>query len=108
MLPVVSGKNILRMMEWRYGLIHTPGSEPRNGVQTEEEIHDVLASGFFIPAKYNRLGKAKIYLFRKERHRTYYEQKRVEVYYLVENNRIVVVTVYVFYGQWENEDERTL
>jgi hypothetical protein len=74
----------------------------------EEEIHDVLASGFFIPAKYNRLGKAKIYLFRKERHRTYYEQKRVEVYYLVENNRIVVVTVYVFYGQWENEDERTL
>lgn len=68
---------------------------------TEEEIQDVIETGLAIPAKHGRIGKAKVYDFRKERHGIHYQQKRVEVFYIIEENLIVTVTVYVFYGKWE-------
>ena len=68
---------------------------------TEEEIQDVIETGLVIPGKHGRIGKAKIYGFNEERHGIYYEQKRVEVFYIIEENVIVTVTVYVFYGKWE-------
>ncbi|MFQ5821367.1 MAG: DUF4258 domain-containing protein [Candidatus Heimdallarchaeota archaeon] len=68
----------------------------------ENEIIDVINTGFTIPAKYERIGKAKIYDFKKKRHGKYYEQKKVEVVYTIEGNIITTVTVYVFYGKWEN------
>ena len=67
----------------------------------ENEIRDVIETGFQIHAKYGRLGKAKVYEFKRERQGKYYEQKRVEVFYIIEENRVVTVTVYVFYGKWE-------
>ncbi len=68
---------------------------------TEREIEDVIRTGFSVPAKYGRIGKAKVYDFKQNRHNKYYEQKRVEVFYLIEGNKIITVTVYVFYGKWE-------
>ena len=68
---------------------------------TEEEIKDVIKTGLAIPAKYGRKGKAKVYEFSKKRHGTHYEQKRVEVFYVMEGDLAVTVTVYVFYGKWE-------
>ena len=68
---------------------------------TEEEIRDVIETGLTIPAKHGRIGKAKVYKFKTERHCIYYEQKRVEVFYIIEENLITAVTVYVFYGRWE-------
>jgi hypothetical protein len=70
----------------------------------EEEIKDVIKNGFPVPAKHGRLGKAKIYDFRRERLNKYYEQKRVKVIYILEKDVILTVTVYVFYGKWEGED----
>lgn len=70
----------------------------------EEEIKDVINTGFSIPAKYGRIGKAKIYDFKQRRHNEYHEQKRVEVFYIAERNAIITVTVYVFYGKWEEKD----
>ncbi|MEK7825115.1 MAG: DUF4258 domain-containing protein [Nitrospirota bacterium] len=67
----------------------------------EEEIKDVIQTGFAIPAKYGRLGKAKIYDFKKKRIDKYFDQKRVEVFYTIERNKITTVTAYVFYGKWE-------
>jgi hypothetical protein len=67
----------------------------------EEEIKDVINTGFTIPGKYDRVGKAKIYDFKRRRHNEYYEQKRVEVFYVIEKDFITTVTVYVFYGKWE-------
>jgi len=67
----------------------------------EEEINDVINTGFIIPGKYGRLGKAKIYDFNERRYNSYYEQKRVEVFYTIEENVIITVTVYVFFGKWE-------
>ena len=74
----------------------------------EEEIIDVINTGFSIPAKYARKGKAKIYNFNQKRHNKYYEQKRVEVFYITEGSVIITVTVYVFYGKWEEENEHPL
>ncbi|MEO0092980.1 MAG: hypothetical protein ABIK93_00955 [candidate division WOR-3 bacterium] len=67
----------------------------------EEEIRTVIETGFTIPAKHGRTGKAKIFDFKQTRHGKYYEQKRVEVFYLMEKDIIITVTVYVFYGKWE-------
>jgi hypothetical protein len=70
----------------------------------ETEIKDVINSGFSIQGKYGRIGKAKIYEFKQRRHDNYFEQKRVEVFYIIEKDVIITVTVYVFYGRWEKED----
>jgi hypothetical protein len=74
----------------------------------EEEIKDVINTGFTIPAKHGRIGKAKIYNFNQKRLNKYYEQKRVEVVYTLERNVIVTVTVYVFYGKWEEQHANTV
>jgi len=66
----------------------------------ESEIKDVINTGFSIPAKFNRLGKAKIYPFRDQRQGRFYEQKRVEVFFIIEKDFVITVTVYVFYGKW--------
>lgn len=66
----------------------------------ENEIKDVIQTGFKIPAKYGRLKKAKVYDFKRKRNKKYYPQKRVEVIYVLEKNKIITVTVYVFYGKW--------
>jgi hypothetical protein len=71
----------------------------------EQEIVDVINTGLSIPAKGHRYGKAKVYDFKKERHGKHYEQNRVEVFYVVEEDCIVTVTVYVFYGKWEKRNE---
>ncbi len=70
---------------------------------TEQEIKEVIETGVAIPAKQERIGKAKVYDFKSTRENAYYEQKRVEVFYLIEEGKIITVTVYVFYGKWEGE-----
>jgi len=67
---------------------------------SEAEIRDVIRTGFSIPAKYGRLGKAKVYEFNQVRHGKHYAQKRVEVFYTIERGVAITVTVYVFYGKW--------
>lgn len=67
----------------------------------EAEIKDVIHTGSAIPAKHDRIGKAKVYDFKQNRHNKYYDHKRVEVFYLIEGDKIITVTVYVFYGKWE-------
>ncbi|MBM4147242.1 MAG: DUF4258 domain-containing protein [Nitrospira sp.] len=67
----------------------------------EAEIKDVILTGSSISAKYGKMAKAKVYEFNQNRHNRYYEQKRVEVFYLIEGDKIITVTVYVFFGKWE-------
>lgn len=74
----------------------------------EEEIKNVLETGFDIPAKYDRLGKAKIYDYNQERLGKSYKHKRVEVFYTIEGDVIITVTVYVFYGKWEKKNANRL
>lgn len=65
------------------------------------EIRDVIETGIPIAAKRSRLAKAKVYPFQAIRLGKYYDQKRVEVVYVVEGDVAVTVTAYVFYGKWE-------
>ena len=67
----------------------------------EAEIRDVLSTGFSIPAKYGKMGKAKTYEFDRLRGGKHYKQKRVEVIFTPEGDELNTVTVYVFYGKWE-------
>jgi len=67
-----------------------------------QEIQTVLEHGTEIPARGNRKAKAKVFTFKKERLGKYYEEKRVEVIYVEEENTIITVTVYVFYGEWKD------
>jgi hypothetical protein len=71
---------------------------------TKDEIEDVIATGFPIPAKHGRLRKAKVFRFDAEWNGKHYEEKRVEVIYIHERGAIVTVTVYVFFGQWEKKE----
>ena len=80
--------------------LHTLDRAEERGTN-EKEIIDVINTGFPISAKYGRIGKAKIYDFRQKFNDKHYEQKRVEVFYLIEMDKIITVTVYVFYGKWE-------
>ena len=67
----------------------------------EDEIIDVLHAGFDTPAKKGRRGKARIFDFKRKRLDIFYEQKKVEVIYTIEDDTIITITVYVFYGRWQ-------
>ena len=69
----------------------------------ETEIIDILLNGNEIPAKKNRLCKYKVFEYEKIRNEKYYKQKRVEVIYIIENNKIITITTYCFYGVWEKK-----
>ena len=68
----------------------------------EAEIIEVINTGFSIPAKLGPLGRAKVYHFKQTRNRRYYQQKSVELFYTVEEDVLITVTVYVFYAMWEH------
>jgi hypothetical protein len=79
---------------------HTLARAEERGT-SKAEIEDVLATGFSIPAKYGKIGKAKVYEFGRLRGGKNYQQKRVEVFYAHEGEEVNTITVYVFYGRWE-------
>ncbi len=42
----------------------------------------------------------EIFDFKAERLGKYYEQKKIDVIFVIEHDTIITVTVYVFYGKW--------
>ena len=69
---------------------------------TQEEIGEVLLTGTPMLAKYKRFGVRKLFKVDQEWRGKRYPQKVVEVYYAIEGDAFVVVTVYVFFGTWES------
>jgi len=68
---------------------------------TRGEIEEVIQTGTPIPAKGNRQAREKVFDFRRQRQNAYYDQKKVQVVSVMEEEVAITVTVYVFYGQWE-------
>ena len=66
----------------------------------ENEIEDVIRTGTSVPARGNRQAKEKVFDFRRQRQNVYYEQKKVQVIYVLQEEVAITVTVYVFYGKW--------
>ena len=67
---------------------------------TENEITDTINSGVNILGRLGRQGKSQVFLFDAERNGKYFEEKKLEVYYVIESNIIITITVYVFYGKF--------
>jgi len=78
---------------------HTLNRAEERGA-TEAEIRDVWESGEPTPAKRNRLAKVKVFPFGRQWNNRFYEEKRVEVIYVVEDGVWITVTVYVYFGRW--------
>lgn len=65
------------------------------------EIQDTLERGQASRAKGNRFAKSLVFPYESDWRGKYYEQKHVQVIYVVEGDVAIAVTVYVYYGQWE-------
>ena len=82
---------------------HTLQRAQKRGV-TEDEIRDTITNGISIPAKQERFAKSMIFAFQAMYNNIFYKEKKVEVYYVIEQEIIITVTVYAFYGKFlENE-----
>ena len=66
----------------------------------KEEITETLQSGTLSIAKGGRKSKSKVYDFNKNWGGKHYEQKKIEVIFTEQGDSIITVTVYVFYGKW--------
>jgi len=67
---------------------------------SEEEIKTALEKGQEVEAKKGRKAKEKVFPFNKSRRGTFYPEKKVKVIFVEEERKIVVITVYVCYGEW--------
>jgi hypothetical protein len=79
---------------------HTLARAEERGASLSE-IKEVLKSGKEETAKEKRRRKSKVFLFQKERNGRFYEQKKIDVIFVEEGNKLVTITVYVFYGKFE-------
>ncbi len=69
---------------------------------SRDEITETINNGFPVSAKSGRKAKELVFDFKQERNGKYYEQKKIEAYFIIENNIIITITVYVFYGKFKN------
>jgi hypothetical protein len=67
---------------------------------SEMEINETIEKGVDIQAKSGRSGKTKTFPFGQFRNGRRYEEKKLEVFYVVENELIVIITVYAYYGKF--------
>lgn len=65
---------------------------------TEEEIDATIRTGKDLNSESGRLGKTRTFSYKKERNNIYYEQKKLDVYFEVDNKLITTIAVDVFYG----------
>jgi len=68
---------------------------------TFAEIAQVVESGAPAEARGDRVARSLVFPFDGERNGRHYAEKRVKVIYVVEAQRVVTVTVLVYYGKWD-------
>ena len=79
---------------------HTLARAKERGTN-EREITETIESGIVGTAKGLRKMKSKVFSFNATRNNKFYDHKKIEVYYTETQTKIITVTVYVFYGKWE-------
>ncbi|MBM4463932.1 MAG: DUF4258 domain-containing protein [Chloroflexi bacterium] len=75
---------------------HALAQMPDRGA-THEEVETAIRAGERVPAKEGRIAFRRNFPFQKDWKGHYYEVKQVMPVVVEESDRIVVVTVYVFY-----------
>lgn len=69
---------------------------------SDDEVRMTLEEGTPSEAKSGRKAKEKIFAYDGFWQGRRYPQKKVQVIYVEEGEELVVLTVYVYYGQWED------
>jgi len=69
---------------------------------SEDEVRIALEEGTLGEVKIGRKAKEKIFAYDGFWQGQRYPQKKVRVIYVEEGDELVVLTVYVYYGQWED------
>jgi hypothetical protein len=78
---------------------HALARMPLRGVSTEE-VAEVLRLGEEAHARGERRAKEMVFAHEKPWAGRHYDQKKVKVVYMEEDDEIVVVTVLAYYGRW--------
>ena len=81
---------------------HTRSRMPARGI-SEDEIVEVLRGGVPAPASFGRLSKEKVFRFDSMWQGRSYSQKKVKVVYVEDDDAMVTVTAYAYYGSWREE-----
>ncbi len=68
---------------------------------TESEVRETVRTGIPVKAKKGRKAKEKLFHFGKIWQGHSFLQKKLKVIYVEEGKALVVITVYVYYGKWE-------
>ena len=69
---------------------------------TAQEIEDVIRNGHDVPAKYGRKAREIVFSYQAERQGRHYQHKKIQVVFVQDDAVVTTVTVYVFYGYWED------
>ena len=72
------------------------------------EIKKVLNKGKIVEAKYPRKAKEMVFLYNKKWQNKFYPEKKVKVIYTEGEEELTVITVYVYFGKWEEKNENNL
>jgi hypothetical protein len=68
---------------------------------SESEVRETIRDGISVRAKKRRKAKEKIFAYGKPWQGQTFPHKKLKVVYVEEGNTLVVITVYVYYGRWE-------
>jgi len=68
---------------------------------SEADVQRVLETGQAEEERAARWAKEAVLPYNAEWQGKTYDQKKVRVIYLEEGDQLVVITVYVYYGRWE-------
>jgi len=68
---------------------------------SESEVRETIRDGIPVKAKRGRKAKEKLFHYGKTWQGRSFFHKRLKVIYVEEENTLVVITVYVYYGRWE-------
>ena len=70
---------------------------------TEDEVTAALSQGKPVEAPLGRKIKEMVFPFDAQWQGNSYEQKKVRVIYLEENDNLAMITVYAYFGKWEEK-----
>ena len=74
---------------------------PWKAIEFVADIFEDAGEGKEFHAKSGRLGKFKVFDYKRKLEGRFYQQKRIEVIYVCEGNTLITITAYSFFGKWE-------
>jgi hypothetical protein len=70
---------------------------------TEDEVRATVLEGVSGPAHGAREARERVFAYNGMWHGRLYSEKRIRAIFVREDDRLVVITVYVFYGRWARQ-----